>query len=560
MMRQGKAWSPEEVRALSQAFREGATIQDLALRHERTDRAIRVRLERVGLLSPDRSSNKGAADATPAPSAGPEPLSRITKTPEKLVPPMTDARQVHLETYIDPLIANLLVHKSDAALGKMPERMAASIAQACEQLNAHLSFLARENTGGNGGTPGVEGTPNGDPLPDRLRVALVNAVHACVPNRRDCRVAIRCLGLVADGSPATLAAIGEELGISRERVRQLRVRGFRRINAALSRRVFSAAGLRAVLIAESGDLDWTDPEIVAPFVVTNVSDFLAAATQLTVMCCKAAGAIRRDLLEAAENAAAKACRDPAVWEDGRFDRWLDSASKAIGALARFQSPPVELTGRKRMPRESNVIFFRSEKLRRNVACESGSELRVISWLERSPEVVWFQEQPVAVPYIVNGRNTPYTPDAAVLDKEGRVVVIEVKPVFRMYRQETLIKSLAALSYFAARGFGYLLIDASGRTLADVACKSYDESAAKELESLFSKGPVPFRTARKALSINGVEFNHVAFASAVVNRDWAVTSASPVQVGLLANGMSFRPLLGSTDPACKTESGQRDTST
>lgn len=82
-MRQGKAWSPEEVRALSQAFREGATIQDLALRHERTDRAIRVRLERVGLLSPDSSSNKGAADATPAPSAGPEPLSRITKTPEK---------------------------------------------------------------------------------------------------------------------------------------------------------------------------------------------------------------------------------------------------------------------------------------------------------------------------------------------------------------------------------------------------------------------------------------------------------------------------------------------
>ena len=42
--------------------------------------------------------------------------------------------------------------------------------------------------------------------------------------------------------------------------------------------------------------------------------------------------------------------------------------------------------------------------------------------------------------------------------------IEVKPAFRMYRQETLIKSLAALSYFAARGFGYLLIDASGRTL------------------------------------------------------------------------------------------------
>jgi hypothetical protein len=130
----------------------------------------------------------------------------------------------------------------------------------------------------------------------------------------------------------------------------------------------------------------------------------------------------------------------------------------------------------------------------------------------------------------------------------------------MYRQETLIKSLAALSYFAARGIGYLLIDASGRTLADVARKSYDESAAKELESLFSKGPVPFRTAREALSRNGGEFNHLAFASAVVNRDWAVTSASPVQVGSLTNGISFRPLLGAPNPACKTGSDQRDTST
>ncbi len=558
-MRQGTVWSPEEVRALSQAFREGATIRELALRHERTNRAIRVRLERVGLLSPDSSSNEVAADATSAPSAGPEPLSRIMRTPKKLVPPMKDTRQVRLQTCIDQLVANLLAHKSDAALGKMPEQMAASVARKCEQLNAHLSSLAREKTSGDEDTPGEEVTPN-DPLPDRLRAALVNAVHACVPNRRDCRVAIQCLGLVADGQPATLAAIGEVLGISRERVRQLRVRGFRRINAALSRRVISAATVRAVLIAESGDLDWTDPEIVAPFVVKNVSDFLAAATQLTVMCCKAAGATRHDLLEAAENAAAKACRDPVGGGDGMFDRWLDSASKAIGALARFQSPPVDLTGRKRMPRESNVMFFRSEKLRRNVACESGSELRVISWLERSPEVVWYQEQPVVVPYTMNGLNKPYTPDAAVLDKEGRVVVIEVKPVFRMYRQDTLIKSLAALSYFTARGIGYLLIDASGRTLADVACKSYDESAAREVESLFSKGPVPFRIAKEVLSKNGGAFDPVAFASAVVNRDWAVTNASPVQLGLLTDEVSFRPLLGAPNPACKAGSDQRDTST
>jgi len=157
-MRQGKAWSPEEIQALSRAFREGVTIQDLALRHERSNRAIRVRLERVGLLSPKSNSNEGATDATSAPSTGSEPLFPTPKTPEKLVPPMKDARKVHLEAHIDQLVAKLLAYKSDAVLGKMPERIAASVARACEQLNTHLSSLMREKTSGDGGTPGEEYT------------------------------------------------------------------------------------------------------------------------------------------------------------------------------------------------------------------------------------------------------------------------------------------------------------------------------------------------------------------------------------------------------------------
>jgi len=76
----------------------------------------------------------------------------------------------------------------------------------------------------------------------------------------------------------------------------------------------------------------------------------------------------------------------------------------------------------------------------HVACESGPEYRVLNWLERSPEVSWYQEQPVAVPYSFGGRNRVYYSDVAVWDRQGRVVVVEIKPLFTMYRQDTIVKA------------------------------------------------------------------------------------------------------------------------
>jgi hypothetical protein len=160
-------------------------------------------------------------------------------------------------------------------------------------------------------------------------------------------------------------------------------------------------------------------------------------------------------------------------------------------------------------------------LGRDVACESGPEYRVLNWLERSPEVRWYQEQPVAVPYSFGGRNRVYYPDVAVWDWQGRVVVVEIKPLFTMYRQDTIVKATAAWNYFAARGMGYLLVDASGRTIADLTFKSYDKIAAEGIESQFARGPVPFRKVRERLSRLSDRFDFPAFVSMVVNRDWAV---------------------------------------
>jgi len=49
----GKPWSNEEEQLLSAEFKGREAIPDIAEKHQRTVRAIEVRLERLGLLTPD---------------------------------------------------------------------------------------------------------------------------------------------------------------------------------------------------------------------------------------------------------------------------------------------------------------------------------------------------------------------------------------------------------------------------------------------------------------------------------------------------------------------------
>jgi hypothetical protein len=82
-----------------------------------------------------------------------------------------------------------------------------------------------------------------------------------------------------------------------------------------------------------------------------------------------------------------------------------------------------------------------------------------------------------------------------MGKDGRVIVVEVKPIYYMYRHRTLAKASAALKDCGARGFGYLLVDESGRTLADVARYEFSTAIAEQIESSFRAGPVSFGRVR-----------------------------------------------------------------
>src|SRR5579859_8202579 len=60
----GKAWTEEEERRLRSAFARGEPIAEIATKHGRTIRAIETRLEKLGLLTPDRSPGSPSYLAT----------------------------------------------------------------------------------------------------------------------------------------------------------------------------------------------------------------------------------------------------------------------------------------------------------------------------------------------------------------------------------------------------------------------------------------------------------------------------------------------------------------
>ncbi|MCS5946652.1 hypothetical protein LNP25_23985 [Klebsiella variicola subsp. variicola] len=81
--------------------------------------------------------------------------------------------------------------------------------------------------------------------------------------------------------------------------------------------------------------------------------------------------------------------------------------------------------------QTSPVISTPEKLDRMVQYESGLELEVLTLLERSELITYYQEQPAVIPYTFRGRNRLYYPDLFVATADGRGLLIEIKPTDRM---------------------------------------------------------------------------------------------------------------------------------
>jgi hypothetical protein len=363
--RHGRQWRPEDTQALIRAIESGQSIASVALALCRSERAIRIRVKRLGIISaPELNTN------APLPLDG-GPASRRPPAGERTSPD-----------------------------------------------------FGREDA-----------DDEDDPLPDRLQAAVIAVIGACVSDPRSRSIALQVLGLHPDGDPATMADVARAMNLSRERIRQLRNSVLSRMTANAARRVAAFERLRGVLDNISAETRWADPASAARWIVKLATNNFAVAGMFTYIVCRAAGSAlpRRDLRQQCATAAKAACIDSERRASWRFDRWADALTKAVfHTAAQFESPPADLIGAKRTPGNSDRDHdFSSKRFGRTVSCESTTETRVFRWLERSADVHWYQEQPSRLLYEFEGMIFQYFPDCAVLGTDGRVVVVEVKPIFHI---------------------------------------------------------------------------------------------------------------------------------
>ena len=102
--------------------------------------------------------------------------------------------------------------------------------------------------------------------------------------------------------------------------------------------------------------------------------------------------------------------------------------------------------------------YKSALLGRRVQCESQHERIFFQRLEGSGLAKAFVEQPVRIPYTWQTRQTAYYPDAAVLLRDGRQLLVEVKPANRFASAKDQAKWKAALAWGRRNGFGFVVVD------------------------------------------------------------------------------------------------------
>lgn len=291
---------------------------------------------------------------------------------------------------------------------------------------------------------------------------LVSAAVANLPKERDRYVLEMRLGI--DDQPLTLAEIGEELGCSRERVRQIQERGFKRLAGRARYEGTYGSALKKLLESAS-----TSSEELALWLFNTVRfDFVTTLRLTAKFILRTAGFTAQKVAEVAALLPAieqsykaqlrKQKRNQALMErtESVITGWLND-SEWPEAIA--SPPPAEQLSNQRLVNDSDIAGdFYSEKLNRMVQYESGLELEILTLLERSEQITHYQEQPAIIPYTFEGRNRYYYPDLFIATVDGRGLLIEIKPTDRMALSINRAKSNAGRAWAHARGWGWLVMN------------------------------------------------------------------------------------------------------
>jgi len=146
--------------------------------------------------------------------------------------------------------------------------------------------------------------------------------------------------------------------------------------------------------------------------------------------------------------------------------WPSSSVKLDG-LDAFS---VRLTLPAWAPPKSGV--FKSHKLGRLVQFDSELELVILRQLDADLRVVEYQEQPVTIPYVLDGEAREYTPDVIVRLDDGRAFIIEAKPLVHLGDFTNWMKWASLARWCERAGMGFW-IGSPQRSIVEHGCVQPD---------------------------------------------------------------------------------------
>ncbi|MCH9668531.1 MAG: TnsA endonuclease N-terminal domain-containing protein [Proteobacteria bacterium] len=312
------------------------------------------------------------------------------------------------------------------------------------------------------------------------------------------RFVMFCLLGLAHGS-TTLQSIGDQLGVSRERVRQLEAQALTLIGGRWRHTVLGAA------INQFAD---TDDSLAERLIDAVDGEFRCQPVWLVKALCQMAGYSVERAANIGELASQhlirrrerrrEQFRQEARAErlqgkaDAIVDRWMrDAVWPASDTPCTLNSPCERRrmpTGGSRRPRIEDRSFY-SDKLGRAVYFESRIEEAVLTIVERSTRAVAYQEQPCEIPYLgADGRRT-YFPDLLLTLDDGRSLLIEIKPLWQMALTDSRIKYFAGQRFAAEQGVGWVSVTHKGQTYRDLQQRPIDERVHRTLTRALATAPI-----------------------------------------------------------------------
>lgn len=315
------------------------------------------------------------------------------------------------------------------------------------------------------------------------------------------RYIMACRLGVIDG-PNTLEAIGAVLGITGERVRQLQNAAILRLQRDAQRP--GSAGATLAVIFDFLDQDPAAVGVLVKRLLGEAEEFGCDPFWLIKLVSRMGGR-SAEQAEAIAGAAAALHQQRRRHERERaqeqrhvaacdriVDRW-------IGAASWPQRPGAVPAGvaRQRMPAPSKSAVFgsyTSQKTGGEVYFESLLEESVFLAAEGSSRVRSYQEQPCQIRYVGEDRiEHTYYPDLLLTLDYGRVLLIEVKPLWQMALTVNRIKCGAGQRYAAENGWGWVSVGSRGQTFRDLEEHDVDELTRTSLTAALTEGPVSWIT-------------------------------------------------------------------